>query len=116
MPNPSVNVNILNNQTVGQPLMLKCNVTAVRGITSRVDIVWNSDGSELNTIRGVNISLVRDDSVSFTDTYTIPQLSTTDENKEYQCEIIVNTHSSIATTGRVILNVSGKCIIIAHAT
>jgi len=32
-----------NIQTVGQSLTLECSVTAVRGITSRVDIVWKNN-------------------------------------------------------------------------
>ena len=108
VPIPSISVNVLNNQTVGQSLTLECNVTTVRGITSRVDIVWSGNGSEINTTRGVNVSLVRDNSISFRDLYTIPQLSTTDENKEYQCEALFNTHLSVTATSRVILNVTGK--------
>jgi len=40
LPTPSLLVTALNNQQVGDPLLLKCNVTTVRGITSSVDIVW----------------------------------------------------------------------------
>ena len=108
VPTPSVAVNIMNNQTVGRSLILECDLTIVKGITSRVDIVWSSNGVELNTIRGVNVTLVRDNSVSFTDTYTISQLSTTDENKEYQCEVSIDAQSPVTATGRVILNVTGK--------
>ena len=111
MPIPSVSINIRNSQTVGQSLMLKCIATTVRGITSRVDIVWSSDGSELNTIRGVNDSLVRDNLV-FTNTYTIPQLSTTDENKEYQCEVSINAQSAVTANSSVLLNVTGKHIFV----
>ena len=117
MPIPSVAVNIINNQTVGLSLILECHVITVRGITSRVDIMWSSDGLELNIIRGVNISLVRDHSISFIDTYTIPKLSTADENKEYQCEVSINAQSPVIATGGVTLNVTGKHIrIIAHVT
>ena len=109
-----MNVNILNNQTVGQSLILECDVTTVRGIISRVDIVWSSNGVELNVNRGVNISYTRNNSV--TDTYIIPQLSTVDENREYQCEVFINTESPVIATGSVILNVTGKymCILLLH--
>ena len=111
MPIPSVTVNILNSQTVGQSLMLECNATTVRGITSRLDILWSSDDMELNTIRGVNITSAIDNSVSFTDTYTIQQLSTADENRRYQCEVLIDTESPVRTTRSVILNVTSKYII-----
>ena len=111
MPIPSVTVNILNSQTVGQSLILKCSATTVRGITSRVDIMWSRDGLELNTIRGVNSSII-DDSESFTDTYTIQQLNTADENREYQCEVSINIDSPVKATGSVTLNVTGMFIIL----
>ena len=111
MPIPSVTVNILNNQTVGQSLILKCSATTVRGITSRVDIMWSRNGLELNTIRGVNSSII-DDSESFTDTYTIQQLNTADENREYQCEVSINIESPVKATGSVALNVTGMFILL----
>ena len=47
VPTPdSVNVTVISTQTVGQPLSLECSVIAIRDITSRVDIVWNSNGVE----------------------------------------------------------------------
>ena len=110
VPIPSVTVNILNNQTVGQTLMLKCDVTAVRGITSRVDIVWSSNGSELKSIKGANVSSVADSWVFFTSTYVIPQLSTADEGRECQCEIVIDTNSSVTAADVVALNVTGKNI------
>ena len=118
MPIPSVTVNILNNQTVGQSLILKCDVTTVRGITSRVVIMWSSEGSGesgLNVVGEANTSLVVNNSMLFTDTYIIPQLSTADENKEHQCEVFIYAESPVTATDTVILNVTGKRIIITHA-
>ena len=108
VPSPSVNINILNNQTIGQLLILKCDVTTVRGITSRVDIVWRSDGSELSIIKEVNTSAVINNSMIFRDTYIITQLSTADENKEYQCEVSIDTQSPVTANDSVRLNVTGK--------
>ena len=108
VPIPSVSVSILNNQTVGQSLTLECNVIAVRGITSIVDIVWSSNDTELNIIKRVNISSVTNNSVLYTDAYVIQQLRTTDENREYQCEIFIDTESPITAKDNAILNVTGK--------
>ena len=113
MPIPSVTINILNNQTVGQSLILECDVTTVRGITSRVVIMWSSDNSgesRLDVIGEANTSLVVNDSMLFTDTYIIPQLSTADENKEYQCEVFIDAESPVTANDSVILNVTGKLI------
>ena len=130
VPIPSVTINILNNQTVGQSLTLECDIITVRGITSRMVIMWSSDGSGesgldaissdgsgesgLNAIGGVNTGLVTNNSMLFTDTYIIPKLSTADENKEYQCEVFIDTESPVIATGSVILNVTGKHIVTAH--
>ena len=118
MPIPSVTINILNNQTVGQSLILECDVTTVRGITSRVVIMWSSDNSgesRLDVIGEANTSLLVNDSMLFTDTYIIPQLSTADENKEYQCEVFIDAESPVTANDSVILNVTGKHIVISHA-
>ena len=103
-------MNILNDQIVGQPLKLECQVTTVRGITSRVDIAWSRDGSELNITKGINISSETNDSMLFTDIHVIPQLSTADEGRDYQCEVFINTESLVIATDSVILNATGKYI------
>ena len=108
MPIPSVSVSIPNNQTVGQSLTLECDVIAVRGITSRVDIVWRSNGIKLSNTKEINISSVTNNSALYTDTYVIPQLRTTDESREYQCEIFIDTKSPVTAEDSVILNVTGK--------
>ena len=51
---PVVNVSVSDNQKVGQSLTLQCEVTTVRGITSRVDIVWSSGSMELERTNDVS--------------------------------------------------------------
>jgi len=94
-------------QTVGQPLILECSVTTVRGITSRVDIVWSSDGVESQRINGVNASFVTNSSTVYTTTYTIQLLSTTDDNRVYQCEVVINTSPPVLTTSNITLDITG---------
>jgi len=106
-PTPDVNVPVPNTQTVGQSLTLECSVTTVRGITSRVDIIWSSDGRELEKMEGVNVSSKTDNSVVYTDTYNISQLSTTDDNREYQCEVVINTSPLVMANDSVTLDVMG---------
>ena len=96
-----------NNQTVGQSLTLQCELTTVRGITSRVDIVWSSDGTVLRRINDttpttMNISLV------YTDSYTISQLNTTDDGGAIQCEVVINASPSVIASDNITLNVTGK--------
>ena len=96
-----------NTQTVGQSLTLKCNVTTVRGITSRVDIIWSSDGIEFERMEGVTVSSTTDNSVVYTETYNISQLSTTDDGREYQCEVVINTSPPVMANNSVRLDVMG---------
>ena len=108
VPVPSVIVSTLKDQIVGQSLILKCNITTVRGITSRVDVIWSRDGLELRRTEGINVSSVLTESLLYSNSYTISQLSTADENRTYFCKVLVITPSSVETTNSVTLNVTGK--------
>ena len=108
VPTPTVSVTAPNTQTVGQSITLQCEVTTVRGITSRVDIVWSSGGTVLERINGVSSSIM-DNSLVYTDFYTISQLSTTDEGRVIQCEVVINASPSVMASDRITLDVTGKC-------
>ena len=101
-------MNILNNQTVGQSLTLESTVTTVRGITSRVDIGWSSNGLILQLTEGFNHTFISNNAVIYTDIYTIPQLNTTDEGRIIQCNTIINAVSTVTASDSVTLNVTGK--------
>ena len=95
---------------MGQSLTLESTITTVRGITSRVDIVWSSNGVELKRITNANTSLTIIDSELYKDTFNIPLLSTSDDGRVFQCEmIIMTTPSIIVTTNNITLDVTGKC-------
>ena len=85
-------------------------MTAVRGITSRVDIIWSiySDGGEVGRMEGFSsVSSTTDNSVVYTGTYNISQLSTTDDGREYQCEVVINTSPIVMATDNITLDVMG---------
>ena len=96
-----------NTQTVGQSLTLQCNVTTVRGITSRVDIVWSSGGTELERMNGVS-STTMDNSLVYTNSYAISQLITTDEGRVIQCEVVINASPSVMASDSITLDVTGE--------
>ena len=101
-----------NTQTVGQSLTLQCEVTTVRGITSRVDIVWSNNGTELERMNNVS-STTMDNSLVYTDSYTISQLSTTVDGRVIQCEVVINTSPSVmANDSSITLDVTGEHWII----
>ena len=97
-----------NTQTLGQSLTLQCEVTTVRGITSRVDIVWSSDGTVLRRMNDIT-STTMDNSLVYTDSYSISQLSTTDDGKVIQCEVVINASPSVMASDSITLDVTGEC-------
>ena len=97
----------LNTQTVGQSITLQCEVTTVRGITSRVDIVWSSDGTVLRRINGATATTM-DNSLVYTDSYTISQLSTTDDGRVIQCEVVININPPLMASDSIILDVASE--------
>ena len=104
VPTPSVNATAVNPQAVGQSLTLQCEVTSGRGITSRVDIVWSSNGTELERMNNVS-STTMDNLLVYTHSYTISQLSTTDDGRVIQCEVVINT---VMANDGITLDVTGK--------
>ena len=107
VPTPTVSVTNTSSQTVGQSLTLQCNVTTVRGITSRVDIVWSSGGTVLRRINGTTATTV-DNSLVYTDSYTISQLSTTDDGRVIQCEVVINATTPVMANNSITLDVTGE--------
>ena len=97
----------LNTQIVGQSLILECSVTTVRGITSRVDIVWRNNVSIVEKIHAVNVTFIKENRSVYIATYTIPQLNTSDDGRVYQCEVVINTSPPVMATSNITLNVTG---------
>jgi len=110
VPAPLVFIEVSNIQTVGKSLTMKCLVTSVRGITSRLDIVWTSNGLELRKTEGVIVNSTTAKSMLFIDYYTILQLSSTDEGRVLQCKVVINVNVTVTTTEPIALNVTGECI------
>ena len=109
VPIPSqVDVTAPITQTVGQSLVLKCSVIAVRGITSRVDVVWSSNGLDLKTVE-VNASSITSNSVEYTTYYTIVQLNETDNDRVYQCKAVINASPLVMADENITLNTTSKC-------
>ena len=102
-----ITITALSTVTIGQSLTLECNVTAVRGITSRVDIIWISYGTVLKRVNGTT-QVRMGSSAVYTDSYNIPRLCIVDQNEVYQCEVVINTSPPVKATGSVALSQTGK--------
>ena len=107
VPTPNVSVTAsVTPQTVNEPVTLQCEVTTVRGITSRVDVVWGSDDTQRNRI---NISsTTMDNSLVYRYSYTILQVNTTDDDRVFECEIVINTNPLVMASSSITLNVTSE--------
>ncbi|XP_065889338.1 uncharacterized protein [Dysidea avara] len=105
IPTPNVIVTALNYQQVGDPLLLECNVTTVRGITSSVDIVWITNDKEVERVNNVSGETV-DNSVVYSDTYNNGSiLSEDDDGTMYQCKIEINTTPLVSSTSTFVADI-----------
>ena len=107
VPTPVVRISTPVTQMVGDPLTLQCNGTTVRGITSRVDIVWSNGGTVLRRMNGTTPTTIGS-SLVYTDSLNIPPLSTTADGRVIQCEVVINTSPSVMATDRITLDVTGE--------
>ena len=81
---------------------------AVRGITSRMDIVWSSNGLGLEIVEA-NVSSIMNNSVEYTAYYTIVQLNETDDGRVYQCRAVINASPMVITDdANITLNATSK--------
>ena len=92
---------------MGQSLTLQCEVTTVRGITSRVDIVWSSDSTVLRRINDTTATIM-DNSLVYMNSYTISQLNTTGDGRVIQCEVVINVNPSVMADNNITLDVTGE--------
>ena len=109
VPMPNVSVAVFQNamMIVGQPLILECIVTTVRGINSQIDIVWSNS---INDTKSDNVSeyMENSNSVLYRDYLNISQLTTDNNNVTYECKVIINANPLIEATNTFILHVNGK--------
>ena len=101
----------LNEQIVGQSLMLECAMSTPRGISSTVDVVWSRDGVDLEYIENITSNFASPEVVVYTNIYTIPLLGTYDDDIVYECEVIINSSPILKITDSVIINVTGTCVL-----
>ena len=80
----------------------------MRGITSRVDIVWSSDGIVPRRVNNVTL-FTTGGSLRYTDSYMISQLSTADEDRVVQCQVVINANpSTVMSSDDITLDVTGE--------
>ena len=97
----------LENVKIGDPLTLDCTVTAVRGISSSVDIIWTTGGRVVRRVD--NITAYRDnDSTIYSDSFEISSLSAIDNGREYQCTVVINASQPVNNSDQAALIFPGE--------
>ena len=99
---------ILRNLTIGDPLTLYCTVTAVRGISSSVDIIWTTGGRVVRRTDNITANIGQNDSTMYTDSFEISSLSVIDNGREYQCAVVINARQPVYGSDEITLNFPGK--------
>ena len=104
VPTPNVTIIAPDEQTVGQSITLECRIEAVKDIDSTVDIIWTTDGTEVRRVENIQACLIS----NYSDFFTTPVLSRNDNNREYQCEVIINISPPVIGNNSVTLSVTRK--------
>ena len=94
-------------QAVGQSLSLECIVTTVRGLSSSIDIIWTSDGVEINRTSGASTGSSTSSFTLYRDFYNISLLTTAEEGRVFQCEGVINTTPNLTAESSTTLDVVG---------
>ena len=97
----------LRNVTIGDPLTLDCTVTAVRGISSSVDIIWTTGGRVVRRVDNITAD-IENDSAIYTDSFEISSLSAIDNRREYQCRVVINANRPVYSSDQFALIFSGE--------
>ena len=110
---PSTQTFPFEPQSVGRRLRLQCEVTTVRGITSRVDIVWSSGGMELARMNNVPSVTMSNSQVYRHSINTSQPLRLTDTGTMFHCAVMINSIPAVMNNDNFTLNVTGKLIFYA---
>ena len=113
VPNPVVTISAPNNLTTGQSVTLDCSIVAVRGITSRVDIVWyDNDDVQVRRMNNITASIINDTAAVYTDSVNISLLTQKHDGRVYSCEAIINSEPSLINYSSITINITCKFIAI----
>ena len=101
----------LGNVTIGDSLTLGCTVTAVKGISSSVDIIWTTGGRVVRRVDNITAD-TENDSVIYTDLFEISSLSAIDNGREYQCTVIINATQPVYSSDQFTLIFPGEYLTV----
>ena len=94
---------------MSQALTLVCNGTTVRGVTSRVDIVWRRGDTVVKSTNRVTAdNTTINNLLVYRDSYTISQLNTSDDGIMYECRLVICASPTVRAVTAVTLDVNGE--------
>ena len=106
-----VEVTNIDTAEFGKTTTLECNVIAVRGITSSINISWLiSTGysyPKVRTVEDVTANIVNNSAV-YTDQLVTPPLSVNDSGRVYYCVVSINSTFGVSSFGSIVLDFTGK--------
>ena len=94
-----------------QPLILQCNATIVRGITSTVDIIWTTDNTLVRRVNNVIASSYINSLSIYNDSFIIPSLDISDIENTYQCEVLVNSVLPTSAKADIVIPIPGTYVL-----
>ena len=100
--------NITGNLAIGDPLTLDCTVTAVRGISSSVDIIWTTGGRVVRRVDNITADIEQNESTVYTDSFEISSLSAIDNGREYHCTVVINANQPVTSSNQITLILPGE--------
>ena len=106
-----MNISVPNNLTTGQQLIMDCTAATVKGITSRVDIVWYYSGGQVRRVNNVTASIINRTAAMYRDSFNISSLTGQHDNRVYPCQAIINIDPLLAAFSSVRLNITCKLTI-----
>ena len=107
-----MNLTTLETPLVGKPLILDCSVSTVAGISSTVDIVWSSNNVILAMNENINISFTENISAVYVGYYEIPQVTTADDGRVYECQMSINQNPPLISDSFITLDVTGNFLTV----
>ena len=103
-----VEVTSIDTVEIGKAATLECNVIAVRGITSRVDIIWMTGFSTVRRLNDVKANIINNSAV-YNDYLVTPPLSVNDSDRVYYCGVSINAPFEVNLfNGSIVLDFFGK--------
>ena len=86
-------------------MSLECKIKTAVDIDDTFNIIWTNSITEVRRVENISANLIS----NYSDLYTIPALSRSDDNRRHQCEVIINTNPPVsAAIGSTTLQVRSK--------